>query len=395
MSEKERLHHIIETQQFDKSWLEREFFTELDWIEKINQMDPLLLKEVLRGKNIVLLFWEPSSRTRSSFYSAALRLGAGVEVIVGSKKDEEGRWQLVFSSEIKGEIFEDTIRTYASYYDAIVIRHYEEGSALRAAKILEEFNYPTAVINAGDGPGQHPTQALLDLYTIKKEFGRIDGLSVAFLGDLFYSRVVHSLAYLLTKFDTTMYFISSPHLKMPPDIINYLIKHRSNFREVDTSEAKKVKSDIWYVVRVQKERFRKEEDYLAVKGSYVVDRGFLKELKIGEKSRIFHPLPRVDEIPAWQISDSEAQKQSIDKMPQAAYFRQVKNGLFVRMALLKIILRPDLELRPLVDLWEQRIQPIAQCAICGRVECRDIGWGEKGLKDLPFSKTVCPNCRPK
>ncbi len=390
--EKEGLRHIIETQQFKKEWLEKDFFGEAEWMEKMNEKDPMLLKEFLRDKNIVLLFWEPSSRTRSSFYSAALRLGAGVEVVQGSKKEGDD-YHLEFSSEIKGEIFEDSIRTFASYYDLIVIRHPEEGFVGKAVKILEEFDYGVAVINAGDGPGQHPTQALLDLYTIKKEFGRIDGLSVAFLGDLFYSRVIHSLVYLLAKFDTMMYFVSPPHLKMPPDIINHLIKHGSGFKEIDISRHEKIKADIWYVVRVQKERFRKEEDYLDAKGSYVVDKGFIERLKIGKKSRVFHPFPRADEIPAWQINDLDAQKRSIDKLPQAAYFRQVKNGLFVRMALLKMLLAPD---KKMGDLAEQLIRPIAQCVVCGRLQCSEIGWAErKTAKDLAVAKVVCPSCRPK
>jgi aspartate carbamoyltransferase catalytic subunit len=396
MTEKKRLHHIIATQQFDKSWLEK-FFKEVERIEKIYERNPLILKEVLRGKNIVLLFWEVSPRTRSVFYLSALRLGAGVEVIEGAKKENE-KWELGFSSRIKGVLFEDIIRTFASYYDVLVIRHYKEGAVFRAVKVLEEFNYSTAVINAGGGSGrdQHPLQALVDFYTIKKEFGQIDGISVAFLGNLFYSRVVHSLVYLLSKFKVSMYFISPSHLKMPPDIINHLISQGINFEEIDDSNIGKVKVDMWYIVRVEKKDFRREKDYLTVKDNYVIDKRFLTRLAIAERDKIFHPFPRIDEIPAWQIGDQEIQDRSIDKLPQAGYFHQIKNGPFVAMTLLKMILAPDLDLRMLSELWERKIKIIAQCVVCGRVKCNEIGWAEKPVSEISgLPKTVCPRCSPK
>jgi len=262
-----------------------------------------------QGKILATLFFEPSTRTRLSFESAMHRLGGSV---IGFSSASS-------TSVKKGESLADTIKTVEQYSDVIVIRHPMEGAARLAAEVAE-----IPVINAGDGSNQHPTQTLLDLYTIKRAFGRIDGLTIGLLGDLKYGRTVHSLAEALAFYDVELYLISPELLRMPRHIIEEL-QEKITVHETTDLEETVPKLDVLYVTRIQRERFPDEEEYLKVKGSYQVNLKVLKSAK--ESLRIMHPLPRVDEI-----------HPEVDKTPHALYFRQVFYGVPVRMALLGLTL---------------------------------------------------------
>jgi aspartate carbamoyltransferase catalytic subunit len=259
------------------------------------------------------LFYEPSTRTRFSFETAMHRLGGHV---ISTENAAE------FSSVAKGETLEDTIHILNGYADVIVIRHKEVGSARRAAAVSR-----VPIINAGDGAGQHPTQALLDLYTIRKEIGSIDGLRIAMVGDLANGRTVRSLAYLLSKFrDVKVYFVAPPLLKMKEDILEHLREHKVWFTEESALDKVLPEVDVVYQTRVQKERFGDRiADYEKCQGVYVIGSDALRLMK--PKSIIMHPLPRLDEI-----------TMEVDADPRAAYFRQAQNGLYVRMALLTMVL---------------------------------------------------------
>ena len=304
-----KLTHIIKSQQFNRSSLSS-IFLEASEMEKLAKAGG---SDILAKKVMASLFYEPSTRTRLSFESAMKKLGGGVITTESAKE---------FSSAAKGETLEDTIRIVDDYADVIVIRHYETGAAARAAHVSA-----VPIINAGDGAGQHPTQALLDLYTIDKEIGEIDGLSIAMVGDLANGRTVRSLSYLLTKYkDVHIYFVAPDVVRMKEDIKDYLTKHRIYFKE--ESDLRKVASkvDVIYQTRIQRERFGERiEDYEKAHGKYVIDKSILKLMK--EDAIIMHPLPRVDEI-----------KPEVDLDPRAAYFRQAQNGLYIRMAILKMIL---------------------------------------------------------
>jgi len=261
------------------------------------------------------LFYEPSTRTRFSFETAMHRLGGRV---ISTENASE------FSSVSKGETLEDTIRILNGYADVIVLRHYEVGAAARAARVSR-----VPVINAGDGVGQHPTQALLDLYTIQKEIGRIDGLRIAMLGDLAQGRTVRSLAYLLGKFEgVQMWFVAPPLLKMKDDILAHLREQGVHYQEESSLDKVLPEVDVVYQTRIQKERFGDRiGDYEQCRDLYLIDRKSLNLMK--PDAIIMHPLPRVNEI----ASD-------VDDDPRAAYFRQAENGLYVRMALLSLVLGP-------------------------------------------------------
>ncbi|RLF91429.1 aspartate carbamoyltransferase [Thermococci archaeon] len=266
--------------------------------------------EYAKGKILATLFFEPSTRTRLSFESAMHRLGGSVI----------GFAEASTSSVKKGESLRDTIKTVEQYSDVIVIRHPKEGAARLAAEVAE-----IPVINAGDGSNQHPTQTLLDLYTIKKEFGKIDGLKIGLLGDLKYGRTVHSLAEALAFYDVELYLISPEMLRMPKHIVEELKEKGVKVYETSDLEAVIGELDVLYVTRSQRERFPDEQEYLKVKGSYQVNCKVLEKAK--EDLRIMHPLPRVDEI-----------HPEVDKTKHAIYFRQVFNGVPVRMALLGLVL---------------------------------------------------------
>ena len=306
------MQHVIESQQFDRPLLER-VFRMADEMREVAQGGGANL---LAGRLMATLFYEPSTRTRLSFESAMLRLGGQVITTENARE---------FSSVSKGETLEDTVRVVGCYADVLVIRHYESGAAQRAAAYA-----PVPVINAGDGPGQHPTQALLDLYTIQAELGRLDGMRVALVGDLAYGRTVRSLCYLLALYqDVEILFVAPPPVAMRDDIKEYLRRHGTAFREEQDLRSILPSCDVVYQTRIQKERFAdRPGDYEAVRGVYVIDREAMDLLP--RDAIVLHPLPRVGEI-----------LPEVDDDPRAAYFRQVANGVYVRMALLKLLLAPE------------------------------------------------------
>ena len=265
----------------------------------------------MKGKIMASLFYEPSTRTRFSFESAMLRLGGSVITTENARE---------FSSAAKGETLEDSIAVVNYYADLIVMRHYEMGASERASKVSS-----IPIINAGDGPGQHPTQALLDLYTIQRELGHIDNITIAMVGDLKNGRTVRSLAYLLGKYTgITIVFVSPKELCINSDIKSYLDKHDVTYSEVDDLESIIGTVDVVYQTRIQKERFEDEGSYLKYKGRYIIT---LKQVDLMKPTAIImHPLPRVDEIAP-----------EVDGSPHAAYFKQAKYGVLVRMALLKFV----------------------------------------------------------
>jgi len=263
----------------------------------------------LDGLLVATLFFEPSTRTRLSFQSAICRTGAKV-IDLGNAS---------VSSQSKGETWQDTIKTVDGYVDAIVMRTPIAGAAQEAADIAVH-----PLINGGDGAGQHPTQALLDIYTIRKEKGHIGGQTVTFLGDLKYGRTVHSLGYFMQQLGNKMIFASPEELKMPAEITAELRSKGADITETTDVRAALAQSDIVYVTRVQRERFSDEATYNRCKGSYIVNNEMIKSAKPG--ITIMHPLPRVDEIA------TEA-----DSYEGAAYFRQAHNGMYLRMALLGLV----------------------------------------------------------
>ncbi|MGB0576633.1 MAG: aspartate carbamoyltransferase [Alphaproteobacteria bacterium] len=258
----------------------------------------------LTGKSIVNLFYEPSTRTSSSFYAAMTRLGGSVIPIN----------EVNYSSVTKGESLEDTIRTLECYADALVLRHYDEDATERAVSVAS-----VPIINAGNGAGEHPTQALLDLYTISKERGGIDGLTITLMGDLKHGRTVHSLVKLLRMYDVKLNFVSPKELSLPPD---YLLPGDNEYLDLDPIIEG---TDILYVTRVQRERLA---DTNVIDFSYAVTREDMDRAKVNLV--LMHPLPRVGEIPP-----------ELDTDPRAAYFRQMKYGLHVRMALLVSMIGRD------------------------------------------------------
>lgn len=266
---------------------------------------------LLKGYVLTCLFYEPSTRTSSSFIAAMTRLGGSVIPITQGVQ---------FSSVSKGESLPDTIRTLEQYSDAIVLRHPDEGSAKMAA------DYATIpIINAGDGTGEHPTQALLDIFTVQDELGRIDGLHVAMVGDLRFGRTVHSLTRLLANYDVELSFVSPEILRLPLKIMNEARDNGHKIRETYAVADVIETADVLYVTRVQKERFSDLSLYDAVKDLYVVDSELMARAK--DNMIVMHPLPRVGEI-----------AYSVDGDPRAAYFRQVQNGMYIRMALLAAVL---------------------------------------------------------
>ncbi len=263
----------------------------------------------LEGQVVAVLFFEPSTRTRLSFETAANRLGARVITVA----------EPASSSVAKGESLADTIRTVDGYADVIVMRHPMKGSAQIAAD-----NAIHPFINAGDGSGHHPTQALLDIYTIRKEKGALGGHTVAFVGDLKYGRTVHSLGYLMALYKNKMIFVSPKALRMPEEITADLRGRGAEIEETEDLKEALAVSDIAYVTRIQRERFEDPAEYERLKGSYILNRALIDQAKKG--ITILHPLPRVDEIST-----------DVDDYEGAAYFRQAHNGVYVRMALLALV----------------------------------------------------------
>jgi len=307
MAVSSRLRHVIESQQFSRSLLE-ELFARAEEIKR----EPHRFMGRLAGQVMAALFYEPSTRTRLSFEAAMLRLGGQT---MGTDNARE------FSSAAKGETLEDTIRIVSGYADVIVMRHSEEGAAKRAAAVSD-----VPIINAGDGPGQHPTQALLDLFTIRAELAKIDGVRVAMVGDLANGRTVRSLAYLLSKFkDIKLWFVAPPQVAMRDDLKAHLDEHHVPYIETQDLDAVLPEVDVVYMTRIQKERFADAAAYEAVKGVYRIDRDAMAKMR--KYAVLMHPLPRVDEI-----------SPEVDDEPRSAYFRQAHNGLHIRMALLDRIL---------------------------------------------------------
>jgi carbamoyl-phosphate synthase/aspartate carbamoyltransferase/dihydroorotase/carbamoyl-phosphate synthase/aspartate carbamoyltransferase len=267
--------------------------------------------ELLKGRVLSCLFYEPSTRTSSSFIAAMERLGGSVIPITQGVQ---------FSSVSKGETLHDTIRTLEQYSDVIVLRHPDTGSARIAAAAAD-----IPVINAGDGTGEHPTQALLDLFTIKEELGRLDGLHVAMVGDLRYGRTVHSLTQLLLNYNVRFSFVSPEILRLPLDYMNQVKDAGKDVRETYNVADVIGSADVLYVTRVQKERFTDLAQYESVKDFYRITTGLMAQAK--PSAIVMHPLPRVNEIDV-----------RVDSDPRAAYFRQVKNGMYIRMAVLAAVL---------------------------------------------------------
>lgn len=284
-----------------------EYIKILDLAEEfeLNPRQPLLENQV-----VATLFFEPSTRTRLSFESAASRLGAKVI----------GFSDTTSTSVSKGESLKDTILTVANYSDIIVMRHPREGSARFASEVSR-----VPIINAGDGGNQHPTQCLLDMYSIRKTQGTLDGLNIAFVGDLKYGRTVHSLVMALCNFNTTFHLVSPTELKLPSYVKMHIKNSNLNyFQYTDLAEVMET-ADIIYMTRIQRERFSDPIEYEKVKNSYILSANMLTNCKPNMK--VLHPLPRVNEI-----------TEDVDSTNQAYYFEQALNGVFVRQALLTTIL---------------------------------------------------------
>lgn len=268
----------------------------------------------LRGKIMAALFYEPSSRTMASFITAMQRLGGGIIPISAMKEH---------SSVVKGETIEDTARVFSSYADLLVVRHPEVGAPVQLADAAD-----VPVINAGDGSGEHPTQALLDAYTLSTHYSTFSDVRVGLIGDLLYGRTVHSLAKLLVQLGVRQFvFVSPPTLRMPPGIVNELKRGGAKVEEVTDLAAVIGQLDVIYMTRVQKERFADPAQYEELKDVYVLSGALLSFAR--PRAVVMHPLPRIGEI-----------LREVDKDPRAIYFsEEVRNGLYVRMALLDLILR--------------------------------------------------------
>ena len=299
---------IISVDQFDIDKLRYIFARAREMREMVNRIGGT---DLLKGSVLAALFYEPSTRTSSSFIAAMERLGGSVIPITQGVQ---------FSSVSKGETLADTVRTLEQYADAIVLRHPEIGSAKLAADYAS-----VPVLNAGDGAGEHPTQALLDLFTIREELGHIDGLKIAMVGDLKYGRTVQSLTKLLLHFDVSLRYVSPEILRLPLNTMNHVIDAGLDVRETHDVADVIENADVLYVTRVQKERFSDLAQYEEVKDYYEITAELMEKAK--DKMIVMHPLPRVGEI-----------HYNVDKDPRAAYFRQVQNGMYIRMALLAAVL---------------------------------------------------------
>jgi aspartate carbamoyltransferase len=298
---------ILSVRQFDRD--------KLQYVYRVADEMRSLVKRfgkanLLDGKILANLFYEPSTRTSSSFQAAMLRLG-GRCISIDSVQ---------YSSVTKGESLPDTVRTLESYCDVTVLRHPQTGSAALAARYARK-----PLINAGDGTGEHPTQALLDIYTIEDDLHRLDGLKVAMMGDLKYGRTVHSLTHLLCLYNTEFSFVSPEDLRMPQEILDEIKASGHPYVELRGVEDIIDQVDVLYVTRVQKERFEDPQQYEQLKDVYVVDPPLMSRAK--PDMILMHPLPRVYEI-AMEVDDD----------PRAAYFRQMENGMYIRMALLAAVL---------------------------------------------------------
>jgi len=298
------LPHVISSEQFDRPMLDQ-LFARAAALDGVRD-------QRLAGRIMASLFYEPSTRTRLSFESAMHRLGGAV---IGTESAH------TFSSAIKGETLEDTIRMVATYADVIVLRHDQAGASARAADVSA-----VPVVNAGDGPGEHPTQALLDLFTIERELGRIEGLHIAFCGDLRFGRTARSLALLMTLYPgISCSFVAPDVVQMSPDILARLDARGVPYMLSTDLADVAARVDVIYQTRVQKERFTDPEQFEQARSATHIDTALMR--RVPETAILMHPLPRVDEI------DPE-----VDSDPRAAYFRQARNGVAIRMALLEMLL---------------------------------------------------------
>jgi aspartate carbamoyltransferase catalytic subunit len=298
---------ILDGEQFSRE--------EIDFIMVVaddfcNQLKKKPAIDLLKGHILATLFFEPSTRTRLSFETAMHRLSGSV---IGFSSAES-------SSTAKGETLTDTIRTVDQYADIIAMRHPQIGSAKEAAAVAE-----APILNGGDGAGQHPTQALLDLYTIKNELGQVDGKTILLCGDLKNGRTVHAGVEIYKHYNCKLILVSPDQLKMPVEIVNNLRAQGVEVEETSNLETALSKSDLLYMTRIQKERFNNPEEYERLKGSYILTRDMIE--RIQPKLVVMHPLPRVNEIAT-----------DVDSLANAAYFRQVKNGVYIRMALIAAVM---------------------------------------------------------
>ena len=299
---------IVSIRDFDK----QKFETIFDATDKIIKMNPNERREIARGKTLGYLFFEPSTRTRLSFEAAMASLG-GTSIGIADASS---------SSAKKGESLADTVKIMSLYSDVLVLRHQLDGSSRFAAEVSLK-----PMINAGSGTEEHPTQAILDLYTIRKEKKKIDGLKIGIVGDLKYGRTVYSLLYALGNYKVDVHLISPPTLKIRADS-TYEIKKRLSYTESTDLEERLDEFDVLYVTRIQKERFADAEEYVKVEGSYKIGPDMLKKMK--DDAIIMHPLPRLDEI-----------SPEVDSTKHAKYFKQAEYGKDTRAALLALILNEN------------------------------------------------------
>ena len=297
---------ILDGAQFTREELEHILDVAEDMRKRLEKKRSL---DLMKGYVLGALFFEPSTRTRLSFETAMHRLGGNVVGFASAK----------VSSTAKGETLADTIRTVNQYVDVIAMRHPQIGSAKEAAAVAT-----VPVINGGDGAGQHPTQALLDLFTIQSERGQIDGNTIVLCGDLKFGRTVHAGVELYKHYDCKLIFVAPNTLKMPPEITARLRKHGIEIEETTDLEMAMKEADILYMTRIQRERFKDPAEYERLKDSYVLTREMVERINPG--LTILHPLPRVNEITT-----------DVDALPGAAYFRQARNGVYVRMALIALV----------------------------------------------------------
>ena len=296
--------YVVSTKQFDVDYL-LELFELTDDMRK----NPKKYRRELEDKIVATLFYEPSTRTRFSFESAVHRLGGSVITTENAAE---------FSSSSKGETIEDSTRVMGAYADFIVMRHFDDEASEQAMEVTT-----VPLINAGSGKSQHPTQSLLDAYTIYQNFGRLDNLKIALAGDLLRGRTVGSLVYLLGKFPNNNFcFVSPENSRIKAGVKEYLQEHNLTFTESDNLESCLEDVDILYMTRIQKERFKSSLEYEKARGDLILDLPRVETMK--KEAIIMHPLPRVDEISV-----------EVDNDSRAKYFEQVANGLWVRMALLK------------------------------------------------------------
>ncbi len=326
---------ILTAAQFSREQIERLFDRADDFATRLQRGERLRL---LDGKLLATVFYEPSTRTRLSFEAAMQRLGGGVISVAEAKSA---------SSVAKGESLPDTIRTIASYADAIVLRHPQVGAAQLAASVSD-----VPIINAGDGAGEHPTQALLDLYTMRRERQGVDGLSVALVGDLKNGRTVHSLAQALSLFDVDFTFVAPAALAMPAAVTDSLREGGFAVEETNDLASTMQKADVVYMTRVQKERFQDPQQYEKLKDFFVLNRDVVSSAK--KDLLVMHPLPRIDEIAT-----------DVDSLPNAAYFRQAKNGVYVRMALLAELLGSTTPSTPRRPPENQRVGDARKAKVVG------------------------------